>query len=741
MPASRRVSISRSLQWSLRKQAPRISPSLAALSVRSTALRDRPQHRTPSGQLPRLGRRSTGISSIAATLFAEVRAELVRGAMSARPPNVLCVKERFQIGTGTAEKVVRMARARLSVAGFRSTRGVRSIWYHGTAPSAEPAGSRGAKLTVSEEKPPCEPASCASAAATPLTLSICPGTGRSAEAVATESIAALVGKVVSPSRGAPPPGIAESNGDRGGVAPNDVQDCARLPPSRSVDVQAGLVCSVAEPRVEPPSEMSEFYDSCELALSPGVGHVQPLVATSACNSQSSASQPRLSLVLGGAPAALEAVIGAARLLVAPATPTTKETASGNSLGQLQLRRRRRFACRRPTIHSGSSGSSQAALSGGGRTPDGCQPTLPPAASMALAPFTPWSPAQSTQPLLPDTELDSVCSTVLLSPGSIVGFPPSPVPALDLLGPRSSTSSSRTRASAMSDTATTDHILDDSVGEASKCETSMAPPTPVLAATTSDTALTSTQLLEISSVASSSCTASRELACPSPQPELTLRQMLLGPTSSACSHRIFSTLSAYPPVSPLALMLPRARCRPTRVSLLGDHRLPGWSARLISFCGPSPVLARPLACTCKRAACCLFRDARQVSAELRQVATALSCALTWGCEEEADLNRILCPTGVLRALSPLQLARTSDPTPPTAVFEGGVAITAGEMQGVPPEIVVANAVEPSQAVTHAAVERLERARTQRVDRLLTNLAARAGSLSERLAARRRRFLGM
>merc|ERR1712232_1500138 len=122
----------------------------------------------------------------------------------------------------------------------------------------------------------------------------------------------------------------------------------------------------------------------------------------------------------------------------------------------------------------------------------------------------------------------------------------------------------------------------------------------------------------------------------------------------------------------------------------DQR-PGWAARLVLMLGQGPTSVKPLACTSRRFACCLLRDALQLVSLLRPTALALARIDMWGECEERELSSLRDTTCMLVALADLSAS--------SAVVSSGIAS--------------ARAAEADLALT--------RVRLQRVGCLLSKLA--------------------
>lgn len=167
----------------------------------------------------------------------------------------------------------------------------------------------------------------------------------------------------------------------------------------------------------------------------------------------------------------------------------------------------------------------------------------------------------------------------------------------------------------------------------------------------------------------------------------------------------------------------------RKSLVFAVEVPGWSARIVSLLGTSPIFARPLATTSRQSACALLRDAQQVCAELRPKVRALASAAAWHKHEESELLSTRSLVGVLAALVPLETNRESLsirelPTARKAMF------SVPKPQATVP---LAGWTRRSSAGRRCkllveAISEVERARVCRVQRLLGSLARRAKATS-------------
>lgn len=147
----------------------------------------------------------------------------------------------------------------------------------------------------------------------------------------------------------------------------------------------------------------------------------------------------------------------------------------------------------------------------------------------------------------------------------------------------------------------------------------------------------------------------------------------------------------------------------RASVLGDGRLPGWSARLLLFLGGGALAARPMACASRRALRVLLSDAQQVCAELRPGVRALASTSDWRELEEAALANAKGHLGVLAALS--QLERGGG----RCAGAEALAEVGGKRFG---------ALRRQVTLVEAKSE-LEQARLRRLDRLLHDLEGRLG----------------
>lgn len=167
----------------------------------------------------------------------------------------------------------------------------------------------------------------------------------------------------------------------------------------------------------------------------------------------------------------------------------------------------------------------------------------------------------------------------------------------------------------------------------------------------------------------------------------------------------------------------------RKSLVFAVEVPGWSARIVSLLGTSPIFARPLATTSRQAACVLLRDAQQVCAELRPKVRALASAAAWHKHEESELLYTRSLVGVLAALVPLEANRES-----LSILElptGSKATFSVPKPQAP--VPLAGWTRRSSAGRRCkllveAISEVERARVCRVQRLLGSLARRAKATS-------------
>lgn len=188
------------------------------------------------------------------------------------------------------------------------------------------------------------------------------------------------------------------------------------------------------------------------------------------------------------------------------------------------------------------------------------------------------------------------------------------------------------------------------------------------------------------------------------------------------------------------------------SVVGDSQLPGWSARLILCLGGGARTAKPLACTNRHIAWSLLRDSVQLSAELRPIAQALTCASVWGDQEEGNFSCVQDSSTVLSALARLDIG----PCNPALHSDVALRCTGtasscvdtlmlhadADASGLLPATDCTVTTKPRRQTRDRAMKALrdckvniEQVRVQRVGCLLSRLAERARSLSQRLAAPR------
>jgi hypothetical protein len=148
--------------------------------------------------------------------------------------------------------------------------------------------------------------------------------------------------------------------------------------------------------------------------------------------------------------------------------------------------------------------------------------------------------------------------------------------------------------------------------------------------------------------------------------------------------------------------------PRRASLLDRPGEPGWAARLVLMLGQGSTSAKPLACTSRRFACCLLRDALQLVSLLRPTALALARIDMWGESEERDLVQLRESTCMLVALADLSSSLALGPAS-SREFSRATSLRAAA-----PAKLVATAAE--------AEATLAQVRLQRVGCLLSKLAS-------------------
>lgn len=158
---------------------------------------------------------------------------------------------------------------------------------------------------------------------------------------------------------------------------------------------------------------------------------------------------------------------------------------------------------------------------------------------------------------------------------------------------------------------------------------------------------------------------------------------------------------------------------TRISVLGDGQLAGWSARVVLFLGRTPDAARALACTGTRIALMLLQDVQQLCAELRPNVRALLGPSPWGEQEKVSFDRASSLATILSVLLPLRnILQLSTPVGRAGNCSRPCAIAQAKHAAF--YQLAASGVRPSGTLQEVSFE-LEQVRVLRVCHALEGLA--------------------